>query len=106
MVKRLAVIVESESLFNDGTAAVLFTVLLAGIADGNLSLGTAIPNFLLLVLGGAAVGLLLGYLASKITERIDQPRIEITLTTILAYSSTWWLTRCTFQVSSRRLPQD
>jgi monovalent cation:H+ antiporter, CPA1 family len=87
VVKRLAVIVESESLFNDGTAAVLFTVLLGGIATGTLSWGTAIANFLLIVLGGAAVGLLLGYLASKITERIDEPRIEITLTTILAYSS-------------------
>jgi CPA1 family monovalent cation:H+ antiporter len=33
------------------------------------------------------LGLGLGYLTSKITERIDEPQIEITLTTILAYGS-------------------
>jgi len=33
------------------------------------------------------IGLVLGYLVSKVTSRIDEPQIEITLTTILAYSS-------------------
>jgi CPA1 family monovalent cation:H+ antiporter len=85
--KRLSVIVEGESLFNDGTAAVLFAILLAGIKTGNLSVYTAIESFLVVVLGGAAVGLSFGYIISKVTQRIDEPRIEITLTTILAYSS-------------------
>ncbi|MDE3110099.1 MAG: cation:proton antiporter, partial [Acidobacteriota bacterium] len=38
-------------------------------------------------LGGSAIGLGLGYLASFITMQIDDPQIEITLTTILAYGS-------------------
>ena len=41
----------------------------------------------MVVLGGAALGLGLGYLISKITARIDEPQIEITLTTILAFGS-------------------
>jgi Na+:H+ antiporter len=85
--KRLSIIVEGESLFNDGTAAVLFGILLAGISTGHLSVSSGIQKFLVVVLGGAGVGLGLGYLASKITQRIDEPRIEITLTTILAYTS-------------------
>ena len=85
--KRLAVIVEAESLFNDGTAVVLFQILLAGILTGNLSIAKGLGNFLQSVLGGAVVGLVLGYAASKITKRIDEPQVEITLTTILAYSS-------------------
>jgi Na+:H+ antiporter len=85
--KRLSIVVEGESLFNDGTAAVLFAILLAGIQTGNLSVRTGIESFLVVVLGGAAVGLAFGYVISKITQRIDEPRIEITLTTILAYSS-------------------
>ena len=85
--KRLAVIVEGESLFNDGTAAVLFGILAAGVATGQLGVGSGIHDFLVVVLGGAAVGLALGYLISKVTARIDEPSIEITLTTILAYGS-------------------
>ncbi len=85
--KRLSVIVEGESLFNDGTAAVLFGILMTGAAAGGLSVGSGIRNFVVVVLGGAAVGIILGYLFSRITQKIDEPRIEITLTTILAYSA-------------------
>ncbi len=85
--KRLSVIVEGESLLNDGTAAVLFGILLAGASTESLGLWSGIQKFLVVVLGGAALGLGLGYLVSKITARIDEPEIEITLTTILAFGS-------------------
>jgi len=84
---RLAIIVEGESLFNDGTAAALFTVLAAGVFSGSLSVITGLQTFLLEVCGGLAVGVGLGYIASKFTQRIDDPAIEITLTTVLAYGS-------------------
>ncbi len=85
--KRLILLLEGESLFNDGTAVVLFQILLAGVITAKFSLVTGVGNFVESVLGGAMIGLVLGYLASKITTRIDEPQIEITLTTILAYSS-------------------
>ncbi len=85
--KRLAVIVEGESLFNDGTAAVVFQVLLAGIVTGHLSAVEGLRHFVVVAFGGLGLGLVLGYAASKITAQVDEPRIEITLTTILAYGS-------------------
>ncbi len=85
--RRLAIVVEGESLFNDGTAAALFAVLIAGTAHGALSILGGLRTFAIEVLGGAAVGLALGYVMGKFSERIDDPSIEITLTTILAYSS-------------------
>jgi len=85
--KRLAIVVEGESLFNDGTAAALFTVLAAGVVSGSLSIRTGVQTFLVQVCGGVAVGVALGYLVSKFTQRIDDPPLEITLTTILAYGS-------------------
>lgn len=83
--RRLALIIESESLLNDGTAVVLFEILLAGIVTANLSLAKDAGQFLWAVSGGAALGFSLGYIVSRVTERIDDPQIEITLTTILAY---------------------
>ncbi len=84
---RLSLIIESESLLNDGTAAALFQIILAGILAGHLNLIRGVGAFLLEVIGGAALGIVLGYAASKITARIDDPQIEITLTTLVAYGS-------------------
>jgi len=86
--KRLTLLVDAESLMNDGAASVLFQLLLAGILAGNnIHVPTGIVGFLLSVTGGTFVGLVLGYVASLITSRIDDPQIEITLTAIVAYSS-------------------
>lgn len=85
--KRLAVIVEGESLFNDGTAAVAFQLILAGILTNHFDAVEGIRQFLVVAVGGAVLGLLVGYAASKVTAQVDEPRIEITLTTIVAYGS-------------------
>lgn len=85
--KRLTLLVEAESLLNDGTAAVLFSIFVAAILKHEVHIVAGIGEFLLAVIGGAAVGFGLSYLVSAITSRIDDPQIEITLTTILAYSS-------------------
>jgi CPA1 family monovalent cation:H+ antiporter len=85
--ERLSIIIEGESLLNDGTAAVLFQIILAGILAGRFNLLRGIGDFFLQVLGGALLGVFLGYAASKITARIDDPQIEITLTTLVAYGS-------------------
>lgn len=85
--KRLAVIVEGESLFNDGTAVVLFQILLASVATGELDAVSGVGLFLKVAFGGAAIGLGLGYVVSRVTQQVDDPQVEITLTTILAYGS-------------------
>lgn len=85
--KRLAVLIEGESLLNDGTAVVLFQILLAGALTNSLNPAEGLGRFIVVAVGGAALGLVLGYAVSKVTERVDDPSIEITLTTILAYGS-------------------
>ncbi len=85
--ERLSVLVEGESLLNDGTAVALFQILLASAVAGRVSLVSGAEQFVLSVVGGALLGLALGYFVSKVTKRIDDAQIEITLTTILAYGT-------------------
>lgn len=87
MNRRLSLLIEGESLLNDGTAAALFQVILAGILAGHLGLVKGIGEFLLEVGGGAGLGSLVGYIASRITQALDDPEVEITLTTIVAYGT-------------------
>lgn len=85
--KGLSLIVETESLANNGTAVVLFQILLAGVITGKLPIATGVVQFVVSVAGGSLIGLVLGYLMDFVTMSIDDPQIEITLTAILAYGS-------------------
>jgi CPA1 family monovalent cation:H+ antiporter len=85
--ERLSVLVEGESLLNDGTAVALFQILLASAVGGGVGLVWGAGQFLLSVVGGTLLGLALGYFVSKLTKRIDDAQIEITFTTILAYGT-------------------
>ena len=85
--KRLSVLVEGESLLNDGTAVVLFQLLLAGFLGGGLNWAKGAGQFVLAVTGGAGIGFAAAYLVTKINRAVDDPQIEITLTTVAAYGS-------------------
>jgi len=85
--RRLTLIVESESLFNDGTAIVLFQILLAVALGGHPGVQQGLARFAGVVAGGLALGAAAGYAGSLLTSRVDEPRVEITLTTIIAYGS-------------------
>jgi CPA1 family monovalent cation:H+ antiporter len=80
-------IVEGESLFNDGTAVVLARILLAVALAGTFDPVHGLLDFALVVGGGLLVGLISGGLCSRLTAQIDDHLIEITLTTILTYGT-------------------
>jgi len=85
--KRLAVLVEGESLFNDGTALVLFNLMLAVALTGQFQPVNSLIEIVRVSAGGIMVGLVLGWGISRLIGRIDDYLIEITLTTVLAYGS-------------------
>jgi CPA1 family monovalent cation:H+ antiporter len=85
--RRLAVMIEGESLLNDGTAIVLFNLLLAFALTGKFDLIDSMLGFLRVSVGGTVVGLILGMIAARLISRIDDYLIETTLTTVLAFGS-------------------
>lgn len=87
--KRLRLLLEGESLLNDGTAIVLFNLLLVAAIRGTerFSLSTGALEFIRVSGGGLLVGFVLGWLTSNLISRIDDYLIETTLTSILAYGS-------------------
>ena len=86
--KRLSILVEGESLFNDGTAAVLYASFVAAMVAGRtLDAGDIGFGFVKAIAGGALVGGGIGWAISLVMARIDDHLVEITLTTIAAYGA-------------------
>jgi len=84
---RLAVLVEGESLLNDGTGVVVFNLAVAAALGQVSSVPFAVLQFLLLSAGGALVGFVLAFVVVQVLRRIDDPMVEVTLTVIAAYGS-------------------
>jgi CPA1 family monovalent cation:H+ antiporter len=85
--KRLSTILEGESLLNDGTGIVFFTLSLAFLAGNGVTVGGVALEFISIVGVGLLIGTVTGLIVSQISKRIDDAMIEIALTTIAAYGA-------------------
>ena len=82
---RLAMVVESESLLNDGVAAVGFAML-AGIAHGEaFTVGAAFGSLVWTVIGGVAIGASIALAVLTVAGRTSDHLVEVTLTTVVAW---------------------
>jgi CPA1 family monovalent cation:H+ antiporter len=96
---RLSVLVEGESLVNDGVGVVIFTTLYtlvlqsteAGTDLAELvtldTIAAASADIVVASVGGAAVGLAAGLAVYQVMYRLDEHMTEIVLTLVLAYGS-------------------
>lgn len=86
--KRLTVLVEGESLFNDAVAVVAFTLAVKAASGKGFTLAGGVSDFLVVSFGGLAVGIILGYLVGEVfLSRVDDALIETSTTLALAYGS-------------------
>lgn len=90
--KRLALLADGESMFNDATGVVAFRVISAFIIADNAFTTQAVlsgfGSFVYIFIGSIILGLALGYITSIFIAKIEnEPLIESTLTVALALGS-------------------
>jgi monovalent cation:H+ antiporter, CPA1 family len=84
--RRLATIVEAESVFNDGTGIVIF-VIAVDFVSRPAGPGEIAVAFVGVALLSGLLGVAAGYLASRILPSVGDHLIEISLTVVLAYGT-------------------
>jgi CPA1 family monovalent cation:H+ antiporter len=84
---RVSMVVEAESLLNDGVAAVGFAVVSAIAIGASPTAASIVPAFLWTLGGGMIIGLVTSGAILLVVGRTDDALVEITLTTIAAYGS-------------------
>lgn len=83
---RVSEIVEGESMINDGTSFVLFTVLTGMFAKGeSFSVLSFAKDFLFVSLGGIFLGLICGWIVSKAVHVTERKDYQVMLSIILSY---------------------
>ncbi|MED3971718.1 cation:proton antiporter [Priestia megaterium] len=85
--KRLSIVVEGESLANDGVAVVLFQIAVVTTVLSLIGTLDALLEFLKVVCGGILIGGLFGFIASRITSKIDHYLVETGLSMVLFYGT-------------------
>ncbi|HSQ28831.1 MAG TPA: sodium:proton antiporter [Gemmatimonadaceae bacterium] len=84
---RLAVLIEGESLLNDGTAAVSFATAVAVVLGGQPRVATLAFNFAYAIAIAILLGGAIGLLTRTLLAWLDDAMVLITVTTAAAYGS-------------------
>ena len=84
--KRLATLVEGESLFNDGTALVVFAIAITAVGS-QVSLPDAFVTFGVTIVVSTLIGSVLGYVASRVVATVDDHLLELTVSLATAYGA-------------------
>ncbi len=83
--RRIIVILEGESLVNDATSFISFRFAVAAVMTGNFSLAQANLQFLFVAAGGVAVGLAVGWMATQVQKRLDDPPVQTVFSLLTPY---------------------
>lgn len=85
--RRLSILLEGESLFNDATGLVLFRFAIAAGVTGAFSMVDALQSFALLAVGGALVGAVIGALWVLTVKRLDDKYLMIASSLLAPWAS-------------------
>jgi CPA1 family monovalent cation:H+ antiporter len=84
---RLGVLIESESLLNDGTAAVSFAAAVAFVLGSQPKAASLAGDFIYAIGAGVLIGAVAGLATRRLLGWLDDVMVMITMTTTAAYGS-------------------
>jgi CPA1 family monovalent cation:H+ antiporter len=85
--RRIVIILEGESLVNDATALVLYRFAVAAVAAGGVAIEEAAFSFVLVAIGGIAVGWAIGWAANWSFRRLQDPLLITAMSFIACFAS-------------------
>lgn len=81
--KRMSIILEGESLLNDASSLIIFRFAMIAVGTGQFVWHQAALSFLWMIIGGALIGVLLGYLIMKFHQILPTDANMDTLITLV-----------------------
>lgn len=85
--ERVRLLVEGESMINDGTALVIYRIAVGVAVGGAFSFGGAALEFVGVAAGGILVGIAIGLLSDRVLARLSDSDLTIMLSVLTAYGA-------------------
>ncbi|GAA2801570.1 Na+/H+ antiporter [Kitasatospora paracochleata] len=85
--RRLVTILESEGLFNDVTAIVVYSLAVEAVVDGDFSVEHALLRFLLSAVVAVLVGVALGWANARLAALLDDPTQQVALNLLVPFGA-------------------
>jgi Na+/H+ antiporter len=85
--RQIVTILEGESLLNDATALTIYSIALAVAAGAVFSASGAVLTFTGAMLGGAAIGIVVGWIIAHIRARLEDTPVEMTISLLTPFAT-------------------
>jgi CPA1 family monovalent cation:H+ antiporter len=83
--QRIITILEGESLANDATGLVVYRIAVGAVVAGSFSVVGGVATFVLMATGGAAIGVVVGFVSVQLQQLFDDPPIVFALQLLTGY---------------------
>ncbi|HEY7377738.1 MAG TPA: Na+/H+ antiporter [Steroidobacteraceae bacterium] len=87
--RRIVALLEGESLVNDATGLVLYRFAVVAALTGTFSGWALIGQFGLIAVGGIVLGIAMGWITSRLQERLHDPMLELAMSLTTPFATYW-----------------
>ncbi|MEU6235676.1 Na+/H+ antiporter [Kitasatospora sp. NPDC047058] len=85
--RRLVAVLESEGLFNDVTAIVIYSLAIDAVVGGDFSAGHAVLRFVLSAVLAVVIGVALGWANARLAAFLEDPTQQVALNLLVPFAA-------------------